>query len=161
MQQLLDYLRVCACVRVSVRMCKLDCQRDYPSSVSFTKGHMFLHEASSAAKQRTHSLEDETTHCEEVHIWIRRYCMCVHVLLVHMRTHAHTQLPPGFVHHRFWSMPKYQLYIVSEPMTHIKHGLNHAHTVSTHTQTHTHVDLLHVSPAGCFFFFLFFFLPNG
>lgn len=49
------YWIISVCVCAFVRMCVLDCQRDYPSSVSFTKGHMFRHEASSSTEQRTHS----------------------------------------------------------------------------------------------------------
>lgn len=98
MQQLLDYLRVCACVRVSVRMCKLDCQRDYPSSVSFTKGHMFLHEASSAAKQRrqaAHTLAgrwDHTlwggSHMNQALLYV---CACL--VSSHAHTCTHTAAP--------------------------------------------------------------------
>lgn len=103
------FLSVCVCVHARVRAC-VSCQRDYPSCVSFTKGHMFLHKASSSTEQHTHS----TTHCE-VHIvmnYIRLYvCFSYEFLCAHTCTYL---LPLAFVHHRFWFMPKYQLYIACQ-----------------------------------------------
>lgn len=76
----------------------------------------------------THFLVEQTT--QYLHSNESKPTVCFLVLLAHI--HTHTGTPPlGFVHHRFWPMSKYQLYIACQQTN----DPYYTWPVTTHTHT--------------------------